>query len=105
MNAAPTIRELQQVVHCWIEENGGYWDELSILARITEEVGELAREVNHQYGAKTKKETEPEGDLAGELADVLWLVICMANKADIDLAVAFNDVMTKLNVRDAHRWT
>ena len=105
MKNAPTIRELQQQVHCWIAENGGYWDELSLLARLTEEVGELAREVNHNFGAKKKKTTEPAGDLAQELADVMWLIVCMANKMEIDLAQAFEQVMEKLAVRDADRWT
>ncbi len=104
MKPAHTIQELQQIVDRWISENGGYWDEMSLLARLTEEVGELAREVNHLHGAKKNKPSKDEGDLAGELADVLWLVICMANKAQIDLEQAFLGVMTKLQTRDADRW-
>jgi NTP pyrophosphatase (non-canonical NTP hydrolase) len=99
------IHALQQSIDQWIADNGGYWDEMSLLARLTEEVGELAREYNHQFGAKKKKPTEAEGSIAGELADVLWLILCMANQQGIDLESAFEDVMTKLKVRDAGRFT
>ncbi len=99
-----SIRELQATVDQWIAQNGGYWDPLSLLARLTEEVGELAREVNHRFGAKTKKASEPDGDLAEELADVLWLVLCMANQQGIDLQIALAAVMEKLRTRDAGRW-
>jgi NTP pyrophosphatase (non-canonical NTP hydrolase) len=98
-----TIRTLQRDIDAWIADNGGYWDEMSLLARLTEEVGELAREYNHQFGAKRKKPTEKDGSLEGELADVLWLILCMANQQGIDLEDAFEKVMTKLKVRDAHR--
>ena len=98
-----TIHGLQIAIDAWIEANGGYWDEMSLLARLTEEVGELAREYNHQFGAKNQKPTESDGSIEDELADVLWLVICMANQQGIDLTVAFQKVMTKLNVRDAGR--
>jgi NTP pyrophosphatase (non-canonical NTP hydrolase) len=99
------IHALQQSIDQWIADNGGYWDEMSLLARLTEEVGELAREYNHQFGAKKKKPTESESSISGELADVLWLVLCMANQQGIDLEAAFEDVMTKLKVRDAGRFT
>jgi NTP pyrophosphatase (non-canonical NTP hydrolase) len=99
------IHALQQSIDQWIADNGGYWDEMSLLARLTEEVGELAREYNHQFGAKKKKATETDGSIADELADVLWLVLCMANQQGIDLEAAFEDVMTKLKVRDAGRFT
>ena len=99
------IHALQQSIDQWIADNGGYWDEMSLLARLTEEVGELAREYNHRFGAKKKKASEAEGSIAGELADVLWLVLCMANQQGIDLEAAFEDVMTKLKVRDAGRFT
>jgi len=99
-----TIRGLQATVDAWIANNGGYWDEMSMLARLTEEVGELAREYNHRFGAKQKKPTEAEGDLAGELGDILWLVLCMANQQGIDLDTTFASVMEKLQVRDADRF-
>jgi len=100
-----TLKGLQETVDAWIQENGGYWDELSLMCRLTEEVGELAREYNHRFGAKKKKDTEGEAALQEELADVLWLVICMANQQGIDLETALDAVMTKLKVRDAERWT
>ena len=103
--ADTSIHALQQSIDQWIADNGGYWDEMSLLARLTEEVGELAREYNHRFGAKKKKPTEEEGSLSGELADVLWLVLCMANQQGIDLEAAFEEVMTKLKVRDAGRFT
>ena len=99
-----SLKGLQETVDAWIQENGGYWDEMSLMCRLTEEVGELAREYNHRFGAKKKKATEDEAALREELADVLWLVMCMANQQGIDLQTALEDVFTKLKVRDAGRW-
>ena len=99
-----SINGLQQTIDQWIHSNGGYWDEMSLLARLTEEVGELAREYNHCFGAKKKKHSEEDGSIEEELADILWLVLCMANQQGIDLGRAFEDVMTKLRVRDADRF-
>jgi len=100
-----TLRGLQSAIDEWIQQNGGYWDEMSLLARLTEEVGELAREYNHQFGAKKKKATETTSSVEDELADVLWLVLCMANQQGVDMEVAFERAMTKLRVRDATRFT
>ena len=83
----------------------GYFDPLTNIARLTEEVGELAREINHRYGQKTKKAEEPEGDVAMELADILFVVICMANREGIDLQAAFDRMMAKVEHRDDARWT
>ena len=96
--------DLQKSIDRWIAENGGYWDEMSLLARLTEEVGELAREYNHRFGAKKKKASESESNIKGELADILWLILCMANQQGIDMTEAFEQVMTKLKVRDAGRF-
>lgn len=98
-----SLTGLQESIDAWIKANGGYWDEMSLLARLTEEVGELAREYNHCFGAKRKKSSEAEGSIEGELADILWLVLCMANQQEINLERAFEGVMTKLRVRDAGR--
>ena len=74
-------------VDAWISQyEEGYFHPLTNLARLTEEVGELAREINHRFGQKTKKKEEPEGDLAMEMADILFVLICMANREGIDLA-------------------
>ena len=76
-----------------------------MLARMTEEVGELAREINHLYGQKPKKPGEEEGNLAMELADILFIIICMANSLNLDLDKAFIDMMEKYRQRDINRWT
>ncbi len=100
------IKEMQTEVDRWISQfEEGYWHPLSMLARLTEEVGELAREINHQYGEKTKKHHEPPGNLDLELADILFIVICYANSLNIDLEKAFKAVMEKYRLRDSDRWT
>ncbi len=100
------IRDMQQEVDQWIGQfEEGYWHPLSMLARMTEEVGELAREVNHIYGQKPKKSGENEGDLALELADILFIIICMANSLELDLETAFKEMMEKYRQRDSERWT
>jgi NTP pyrophosphatase (non-canonical NTP hydrolase) len=101
-----SLRDAQQTVDRWIGQyKEGYFPPLTNLARLTEEVGELAREINHRFGEKTKKEEEPEGSLAMELADILFVVICLANSQGIDLDQAFAVMMAKINARDADRWT
>lgn len=76
-----------------------------MMLRLTEEVGELAREINHLYGEKPKKAGEPEGDLALEMADILFIIIAMANSLNIDLEDAFARMMEKYRLRDSNRWT
>ncbi len=101
-----SLSEAQQRVAAWISQfEEGYFPPLTNLARLTEEVGELAREINHRYGEKTKKPDEPEGDMALELADILFVLVCIANREGIDLQEAFDRMMRKIEVRDAHRWT
>jgi NTP pyrophosphatase (non-canonical NTP hydrolase) len=100
------LREAQQRVDQWISQyKEGYFPPLTNLARLSEEVGELAREINHRFGEKTKKKDEAEGDLALELADILFVVICLANSQQIDLDEAFDRMMAKVTTRDADRWT
>jgi NTP pyrophosphatase (non-canonical NTP hydrolase) len=100
------LKEAQQRVHQWVSQfEEGYFHPLTNLARLTEEVGELAREVNHRFGQKTKKKDEPEGDLAMEMADILFVLICMANREGVDLQVAFDRMMDKVETRDLNRWT
>jgi len=100
------LREAQQRVDQWISQyKEGYFPPLTNLARLSEEVGELAREINHRFGFKTKKKEEAEGSVAMELADVLFVVICLANSQGIDLDQAFEQVMAKVTTRDADRWT
>lgn len=100
-----TIAEAQRAVDAWIGQfEEGYWPPLANLARLVEEVGELARELNHRYGPKTKKPSEPEQDLALELADVLFVLIAIANEQGVDLEAAFGRVLEKYRVRDGERW-
>lgn len=100
------IAEAQAAVDAWIgRSREGYWPPLSNLARLVEEVGELARELNHRYGHKPKKPDERERDLALELGDVLFVLIALANEQGVDLEDAFTRVLEKYRVRDADRWT
>ena len=100
------LRDAQARVDAWISQfEEGYFDPLTNLARLAEEVGELAREVNHRFGRKTKKREEPEGDMAMEMADILFVLICMANREGIDLQSAFDRAMEKVETRDRDRWT
>lgn len=99
------IREMQQQVDAWISQfEDGYWPPLANLARLTEEVGELARELNHHFGPKTKKRDEAEADIAEELADCMFVLACIANSLNIDLEAAFAATMDKYRRRDAERW-
>jgi len=101
-----SLADAQQRVDAWVTQfEEGYFHPLTNIARLTEEVGELAREVNHRYGQKTKKPGEGEGDLAMEMADILFVVICMANREGIDLQAAFDRMMAKVETRDRDRWT
>lgn len=100
------FRDAQARVDRWISRfEEGYFDPLTNLARLAEEVGELAREVNHRFGRKTKKPDEPEGDMGMEMADILFVLICMANREGIDLDEAFARMMAKVETRDENRWT
>lgn len=100
------MRASQNRVDAWISQfQEGYFHPLTNLARLTEEVGELAREINHRFGQKTRKPEEAPGDLAMEIADVLFVLICIANREGIDLDQAFDRMMQKVEQRDASRWT
>jgi NTP pyrophosphatase (non-canonical NTP hydrolase) len=101
-----SLTENQRRVDAWISQfEEGYFHPLTNLCRLTEEVGELAREVNHRFGQKSKKREEPEGDLAMEMADILFVLMCMANREGIDLQAAFDTMMEKVERRDSARWT
>lgn len=96
---------MQDEVDAYISQfKVGYFSPLAMMARLTEEVGELAREVNHYHGEKQKKASEGEMTLEEELGDVLFVVITMANALDIDLEDSFNLVMEKFQTRDANRF-
>jgi NTP pyrophosphatase (non-canonical NTP hydrolase) len=100
------MKELQKEVDEYISQfKEGYFSPLAMLARLTEELGELAREINHYYGEKPKKSTETEKAIEEELGDLLFVLICLANSLQIDLEEAHDLVMNKFRTRDKNRWT
>lgn len=99
------LDEVQDAIHGWISRfRDGYWPPLANLARLTEEVGELARELGDRFGPKAKKASEPPGDVAEELGDILFVVGALANQLGISLEDAFRGVLAKYEARDAARW-
>lgn len=103
---AKTLADAQHDVHAYITQfKEGYFTPMTLVVRLAEELGELAREVNHAYGEKSKKASEPEGDIALELGDMLFVMICLANRLGIDLEDAHRRVLEKFNTRDINRWT
>lgn len=99
------MKEIQQRVDEWVGRHKmGYWAPADNLMRLVEEVGELAREINHQFGPKKKKEGEDKGDIALEMADIIFSVACLANSMNIDLDEAFERMMKKVEERDKDRW-
>lgn len=106
MSNGKSMKDLQVEVDTYISQfKEGYFSPLAMLARLTEELGELAREVNHYYGEKPKKTTETQKTIEEELGDVLFVMICFANALNIDLEEAHDYVMDKFNTRDKNRWT
>lgn len=106
MNTSKNLLEVQKIVDDYISQfKEGYFSPLSLVARIAEEVGELAREVNHLYGEKPKKNTEAKSNMTNELGDILFIIVCFANSLHLSLDEAFETVMTKYNTRDKDRWT
>ena len=100
-----TLRDAQALVDTWMADRGWeYWHPLSQLARLTEEMGELARVVNHLYGEKPKKSTETIQDLGLEMADVVYTLICLANSQGIDMQSSLEEVLEKYRHRDADRY-
>jgi len=99
-----TIEEAQQKVDVWIKEYGvRYFNELTNMAILTEEVGEVARIISRKYGEQSFKNDEGDKELSDELADVLWVVICLANQTGIDLTEAFKKNIEKKTFRDSER--
>ncbi len=81
-----TLKQYQDEIDKWAKQfENPYWDPKDIHLRLSEEVGELAREINHLYGAKKKKAEEPKGDMGLEIADIIFTLVCLANSTGIDL--------------------
>ncbi|WP_440895716.1 nucleotide pyrophosphohydrolase [Amphibacillus sp. Q70] len=100
------ISIMQERVDKYISQfEEGYFSPLAMVARFSEEIGELAREVNHYYGEKPKKSSEVENTIENELGDLLFVTLSFANSLNIDLAQAFDQSMTKIETRDKNRWT
>lgn len=98
------ISEAQELVDKWINTYGvRYFSELTNMAILTEEVGELARVIARKYGDQSFKTTELNVDMADEMADILWVLICLANQTGVDLEAAFARNMAKKTERDATR--
>lgn len=99
-----TIKETQQLVDDWIKTTGvRYFDELTNMAILTEEVGEVARIMARRYGEQSEKESDKHKDLGDELADVLWVLVCIANQTGVDLTEALKKNIEKKNIRDKDR--
>jgi NTP pyrophosphatase (non-canonical NTP hydrolase) len=103
-NLTMTIREAQEKIDSWINTTGvRYFSELTNMAILTEEVGEVARIMARQYGDQSSKDSDKKKDLADELADVMWVLLCIANQTGIDMTVALEKNFEKKNIRDATR--
>lgn len=99
------MKRIQKQTDDWIKKCGyGYFTPHEALARLVEEVGELAREINHVYGPKKKKTTEKDNNIDDELGDLLFTIACIANPLKIDLDKSFKGVMKKLYTRDKARY-
>jgi NTP pyrophosphatase (non-canonical NTP hydrolase) len=99
-----TIQEAQIEVDNWIKTHGvRYFSELTNMAILTEEVGELARIMSRRYGDQSEKESDKNADLGDEMADVLWVLLCMANQCNIDLTKALESNIEKKTNRDKDR--
>jgi len=99
------MKQYQKRVDDWVKQYKiGYFQPLEILARLTEETGELARELNHRYGPKKKKPTEDKKDMQDEVADIVFTLICLSNSLGLDMDKGFEAVMDKCYGRDKDRW-
>ncbi|MAX70150.1 MAG: pyrophosphatase [Flavobacteriaceae bacterium] len=98
------IKNAQKEVDNWIKEHGvRYFNELTNMAQLTEEVGEVARIIARRYGEQSEKESDKDKDLGEELADVVFVVLCLANQTGIDLQASFDKKMDKKTKRDHDR--
>ncbi len=104
-NSDLTVKEMQAQVDGWIRDIGkGYFPPLANMAILTEEVGELARVIVRRFGPQVSKQTDLDRNLEEELADVLWVVTCLANQTGVDLTEAFRKTIQKKTNRDRNRF-
>lgn len=104
MSGKSTLQDIQRIVHNWINNHGGYWPPLAMLSAVIEEVGELAKEINHLEGYKPKKNKIEKIKVGEELADILYAIVCIANYYKIDLSIELDKVINKYSVRDSKRF-
>ena len=98
------LKKAQEIVDIWIKEHGvRYFDELTNMAQLTEEVGEVARIIARTYGEQSEKESDRLKDLGEELADVIFVVLCLANQTGVDLQKAFDKKIKIKSERDHYR--
>ena len=101
-----TTKEIEEEVDRYISQfKEGYFSPLALVARLSEEVGELAREIIHTYGEKPKKPTEEVKTIEEELGDIIFVLACFTNSLNLDLSSAFHTSMNKIKERDKNRWT
>jgi NTP pyrophosphatase (non-canonical NTP hydrolase) len=99
-----TIKQAQEVVDAWIKDKGvRYFNELTNMSILMEEVGEVARIISRKYGEQSYKESDKKVDLADEFADVLFVLICLANQTGVDLTAALEKNLEKKTIRDSER--
>lgn len=101
-----STKDMEDEVDAYISQfKEGYFSPLALMARLSEEVGELAREVNHTYGEKPKKSTEEVKTMEEEIGDILFVLACFSNSLDLDLSSSFQTSINKIKTRDKDRWT
>ena len=100
-----SLKEVQKQVDEWISQYKiGYYPPLAIMGQASEELGELAKEINNRYGPRTKKSPEDSSEIGEEISDLIFAMICLANSHDIDLDKEWNKKMEKCYGRDKDRW-
>ncbi|MEE9377126.1 MAG: nucleotide pyrophosphohydrolase [Candidatus Lokiarchaeia archaeon] len=104
MSENSSLHDIQRIIHDWISKHGGYWSPLAMLSAVIEEVGELAREINHLEGYKPKKNKDEKIRVGEELADILYALVCIANYYRIDLNAELKKVINKYSERDLKRF-
>src|SRR5690625_1812087 len=101
-----STKDIENEVDKYISQfKEGYFSPLALIARLSEEVGELAREINHTYGEKPKKSTEEIKSIEEEIGDILFVLACFTNSLDLDLSSSFQTSIEKIRTRDKDRWT